>query len=390
VPQSVHSSNSMTTSTMPINILPAQNNMICSNGVYLMASDTSAYLGGNKRGLSPSIAPTTMVLNNNNKRPKLEVMMANPIPNMVMQNAHPSLTQLPPSMEVVHDTRAVSTPKKANNKNGINTSTNHIKALTGVNGAAVCLEAIETALQQASKTSKSSDASCTVVSSLTTDSCSTDAHLSGEEKVKQSRDRNRQHARNTRVRKKAYVEELKRTLNTLAEERDVVLQQKRLEQQGIMDQRDVRFRVVEDFLNLRGRNEADPMRWSIILEDGFTLRLPRADIPGVVCSSGGPADTTNVPSGNGMCQSYPLGTNKKVLIGVQAIMEDSRMVLSLLQSLGASSLSVSYKCDRDSFMMDNASVVLNWEATSCGAVTKVRVSQYVSCLECSLWLLPFS
>ncbi|CAM9795798.1 unnamed protein product, partial [Hapterophycus canaliculatus] len=36
------------------------------------------------------------------------------------------------------------------------------------------------------------------------------AVLSKEERAKQNRDRNREHARNTRLRKKAFVEELKK------------------------------------------------------------------------------------------------------------------------------------------------------------------------------------
>jgi hypothetical protein len=282
------------------------------------------------------------------KKIKLAVVPRPAAPHM-LQAIRP-MTALPSTAEVHGGTI---------NKNGINTSTAHIKALTGANGAAVCLDAIEKALQQSGNKGDLS-----TIASVDADGKA----LSAEEKAKQSRDRNRQHARNTRVRKKAYVEELKRTLNTLVEERDMLVHQKRIEQQGTFEQRDVRFRVVEDFLNLRGRNEEDPRRWSMILEEGFQLRLPRADVPGVVCSSGGNEGT----AGNtGPFNNYPLGTRKKVLTGVNEVVEDSHMVARLLQSLGASPLSVSYQCDRESFMMDNASAVVNWMATSAGAVTKV-------------------
>ena len=384
----------------PVEILPAQPQpqaMLVpdpNQSMYLQNSNLN-----NKRPLVPTpqlILPSTTA---GNKRPKLQLqpLAMNPVP-AVLQSIQP-LTQLPSSLEVSgahhansnNTTTNTTTPQANTRENGINTSTNHIKALTGANGAAVCLEAIEKALQdQAHKknTKNSSDASSMADSSLTNNNTSSSGsgsdnpeNLSPEEKARQSRDRNRQHARNTRVRKKAYVEELKRTLNHLVEERDVVVQQKQLSEQGLVEQRDVRFRVLEDFLNLRGRNEADPMRWSLILEDDFSLHLPRADIPGVVCSSGGPdraaagdnAANNNNNHGGGMCQSYPLGTSKKVLNGVQDVMEDSCRVLNLLQSLGASALSVSYQCDRDSFMMDGSSVVLNWVATSSGAVTKVCI-----------------
>ena len=277
-----------------------------------------------------------------------------PITTQILQAIQP-LTVLPSS--TFADGRSKSF--------GIDTSTAHIRALTGTNGPAVCLEAIEKALQESGSVVKSDGSGSSITS--------TDGkQMSPEEKAKQSRDRNRQHARNTRVRKKAYVEELKRTLNQLVEERDTVVHQQRMEQQGIVEQREVRLRVIEDFLTLRGRNEADPNRWGLILEDGFCLRLPRADIPGVVCSSGCGDEEKVMAPVTSSWNPYPVGTSKKNLIGVKAVMEDATMVSNLLQSLGASLLSVSYKCDYDSFMMDNANVVVNWTATSSGAVTKVR------------------
>lgn len=147
---------------------------------------------------------------------------ANP---MAFQYA-PPMKQLPSTFQVngigsmPSSAHHSSSPNKqrnnsAKNNNGIDTSTNHIKALTGANGPAVCFDVIEKALQQHTG-SGGKDASSSTVSSLSNDASAAEAALaalSPEEKAKQSRDRNRQHARNTRVRKKAYVEELKRTLN---------------------------------------------------------------------------------------------------------------------------------------------------------------------------------
>lgn len=311
----------------------------------------SPVISQKKRG---PIGPPPDSANKDQKRVKLAMAPRAPATHM-LQAIRP-MTELPPSAQV---------RGRIANKNGLNTSTAHVKALTGANGAAVCLDAIERALQQSGSGNRSDITVCLLDSS--------GKPLSAEEKAKQSRDRNRQHARNTRVRKKAYVEELKRTLNHLVEERDIIVHQKRLEQQGILEQRDVRFRVIEDFLNLRGRNEPDPNRWSMILEEGFQLRLPRCDVPGVVCSSGG---NSNSAANSVPCHSYPLGTSKKVLTGVNEVVEDSRMVASLLQSLGASPLSVSYQCDRESFMMDNANAVLSWMATSSGAVTKGASAEF--------------
>ena len=75
--------------------------------------------------------------------------------------------------------------------------------------------------------------------------------------------------------KKAYVDELKRSLNEMVEQRDAA---QALEEQKakIMEQnRDVRFQVMQDFLNLRGNNERNPSRWAAILvTEEFNLKLP--------------------------------------------------------------------------------------------------------------------
>ena len=71
----------------------------------------------------------------------------------------------------------------------IDTSTAHVKALTGAKGAAMCFEIVS-----------GTDRDTTVaIPNLAS------ADLTPEEKAKFSRDRNRLHARNTRIRKKAYV-----------------------------------------------------------------------------------------------------------------------------------------------------------------------------------------
>merc|ERR1711957_200050 len=101
--------------------------------------------------------------------------------------------------------------------------------------------------------------------------------LTPDERARQNRDRNREHARNTRLRKKAYVEELKRTLTELVAQRDTIDLEKRHEKQRDMEVREVRYRVMEEFLKLRARGAEQNLlaRWIAILEDGFTLTLPK-------------------------------------------------------------------------------------------------------------------
>lgn len=172
------------------------------------------------------------------------------------------------------------------------------------------------------------------------------AHLSQEERAQASRDRNREHARNTRLRKKAYVEELKRTLLALCDQRDVNdLEEKRktkLEDQN----RNVRFSVLEEFLNLRASNSQDEFRWSAILVPEFTLRSPAFNAQESV------GDMT--------------------LAGVAQVMEDCNAFSSFLQSIGSgpSAVSLQYDLDRSNLFMDGNSAILEWNASTVGAVAK--------------------
>eukprot|EP00957_Ditylum_brightwellii_P182146 13877737-Ditylum_brightwellii.AAC.1 len=50
--------------------------------------------------------------------------------------------------------------------------------------------------------------------------------MTPEEKLKANRDRNREHARNTRLRKKAYLEKLKVTVDELCRERDTLVSER--------------------------------------------------------------------------------------------------------------------------------------------------------------------
>jgi hypothetical protein len=169
------------------------------------------------------------------------------------------------------------------------------------------------------------------------------------EKAKACRERNREHARKTRIRKKAYVDELKRTLNYLMEERDAAM---------------VRFQVMQDFMNLRGNNERSPDRWAAILvPEEFKLKLPTTDFQTMV----------QPPSGS----PAPM-PGQQILTGVQDTMADASFFSAFLQSLtndsddaateAASPIYFSFNCQRDSFLMDGCHAMFNFIGTSCGAV----------------------
>jgi hypothetical protein len=98
--------------------------------------------------------------------------------------------------------------------------------------------------------------------------------LSPSEKAKQNRDRNREHARSTRLRKKAYVQKLKELVEGLHAERTEEVRKRRVAVQHLSEVQGVRRAVVRSFLRFHSNYESDPRKWSTILEDDFWFKQP--------------------------------------------------------------------------------------------------------------------
>lgn len=194
--------------------------------------------------------------------------------------------------------------------------------------------------------------------------------LTQEERAKQNRDRNREHARNTRLRKKAYVEELKRTLTELVAQRDTADLDRRHEAQRNQEQREVRFRVMEEFLKIRGRNEPNASRWVAILEDGFAFSLPRTPFRRMADGGEPLANHADTAAGTPSLAD-------QTLCGAAAVMEDSRYLAAYLQSIGGSAaaagssqVKIAYRCERTQFFMDGNVAFMDFDASTAGAVAK--------------------
>ena len=251
--------------------------------------------------------------------------------------------------------------KPAGTKAGIenvDTSTAHINALTSQNWVNACNPApppLEAAPPSASACDKAARNARR-------------ATLSQEERAKQNRDRNREHARNTRLRKKAYVEELKRTLTEIVAQRDAADLEKRHSAQREREQREVRFRVMEEFLKLRGRNELNSARWVAILEDGFTFTLPKTPYRQMV-----KLDATKGVSESDL---------EQVLHGATSAMEDSQYLSALLQTIGGNAaagpqIQIVYRCDRKRFFMDGTITFMDFSATTIGAKNRGAENEIV-------------
>jgi hypothetical protein len=251
-------------------------------------------------------------------------------------------------------TSAAYSASSANEK--VDTSTEHIKALTGNNWVQACSAGPETEPPEPPTMSdpKSAGAAAAANSRVRRQ------NLTADERARQNRDRNREHARNTRLRKKAYVEELKRTLVELVSQRDANDLEKRQSVQREAEQREVRFRVIEEFLKIRGRNEANPTRWSAILEEGFTFTVPVTPFRKMVATG-------------------QEGLAEQVLRGVGDCMADATFFAGFLQGLGSQeatdTVTFQYHVDRKDFFMDGCTGLLDWEGTTIGAVKRVGYSQ---------------
>jgi len=252
----------------------------------------------------------------------------------------------------------------------VNTTSAHVAALTSNNWVAACAASINNAppgtvaAAQAAALAAASDPAAAKAARARR------ATLTADERARQNRDRNREHARNTRLRKKAYVEELKRTLTELVSQRDAQDLERRHEKQRDLEVREVRYRVMEEFLKLRARgSDANLLaRWVAILEDGFTLALPKTDYRTMVESQMKRQVSADAASANNDAQ---LG---QVLRGATECLEDASKVAQFINDLNTpqsnTAVTMTYLCDRKHFIMDGVSAVLDWTVTTTGATTQ--------------------
>lgn len=98
--------------------------------------------------------------------------------------------------------------------------------------------------------------------------------MSAEERAQQSRMRNREHARSTRLRKKAYVTKLKELVEGLHAERTEEVRQRRVAVQHLAEMQNVRRSVVRTFLRYHASYETDERKWQMLMEDDFWLKQP--------------------------------------------------------------------------------------------------------------------
>mmetsp|Transcript_29251 Transcript_29251/g.67163 ORF Transcript_29251/g.67163 Transcript_29251/m.67163 type:complete len:557 (+) Transcript_29251:819-2489(+) len=263
-------------------------------------------------------------------------------------------------------------PFHYNNTKIPDTSSTHIAALTSPNWVEACTAA----------------ATQYPLCTTTTGKRGKRRNLSIDERAKQNRDRNREHARNTRLRKKAYVEELKRTLLAMVAERDGAELRRKVTEEQLREQKEVRFAVMKEFMNYRGRNES-MTRWSAILDPNFIMKLPvtpyRKMTKGMPSQHRTTAYGNNNPLKNNQIDNLlNFDSNQRILRGVVEVVTDSKYICSFLEGIAkghphkydtSGSISsdeccdrptMEFICDRNSFVADGDIAFLKWTATSVG------------------------
>lgn len=142
------------------------------------------------------------------------------------------------------------------------------------------------------------------------------SHLTPAEKAKANRDRNREHARNTRLRKKAYLEKLKSTVDELCRERDTLVSERAGAANILVEMHNTRTEVLMSFFALRSANEKRRELWASILDEScFACVMP------VTPYRSFPASEVQVSK----CQ--------RTILGIDGMMSDTASLHVLLNSL---------------------------------------------------------
>lgn len=110
--------------------------------------------------------------------------------------------------------------------------------------------------------------------SISTDCESVTPKTSASAKAKHNRERNREHARSTRLRKKAYVQKLKEMAEGLRAIQTEEIRQRRLAVHQMSEMQKTRKRLIHKFLHYHATYEQDPHVWAAIVEENFWLKQP--------------------------------------------------------------------------------------------------------------------
>ena len=199
------------------------------------------------------------------------------------------------------------------------------------------------------------------------------SNLTPEERQKANRDRNREHARNTRLRKKAYLETLKSTVNDLCQERDTLVTERAGAATILVEMNNTRTEVLMSFFALRSANEKRRPLWASILDEScFACVLP------VTPYRSFPASEVQVSK----CQ--------RTILGIDGMMSDTASLHVLLNTLvdrsrfPTSAIQFRYTLVTEEAVVAGNQMMARWvmqtlNATQCGARMEVSKQGMLCC-----------
>lgn len=199
------------------------------------------------------------------------------------------------------------------------------------------------------------------------------SNMTPEERQKANRDRNREHARNTRLRKKAYLETLKSTVNDLCQERDTLVTERAGAASILVEMNNTRTEVLMSFFALRSANEKRRPLWASILDEScFSCVLP------VTPYRSFPASEVQVSK----CQ--------RTILGIDGMMSDTASLHVLLNTLvdrsrfPTSAIQFRYTLVTEEAVVAGNQMMARWvmqtlNATQCGARMEVSKQGMLCC-----------
>lgn len=102
-----------------------------------------------------------------------------------------------------------------------------------------------------------------------------------------AKEKNREHAKNTRIRKKNYLEALKDSIRVLTEDRERVERDRKVSLSRLLEQATVRKKVLADIMNFRVIGMLDRNVWATLVDENVEVVLPitpyRSFPPSEVC-----------------------------------------------------------------------------------------------------------
>lgn len=181
--------------------------------------------------------------------------------------------------------------------------------------------------------------------------------LTEEERAQANRRRNREHARNTRARKKAYLESLKTTLDELCRERDTLVNERAGAASMLLEMQKTRTDVLLSFFALRSTFQKKRVLWSSILDETITCVMP------VTPYRSFPASEVQISK----CQ--------RNVMGIDAMISDAASLHVLLNSLVDRSkfpngvVQFRYTLIAEEAVVSGSQMMARWSMTTLNAVS---------------------